>query len=221
MGSYGDPKLGALQDNGGSTKTMALLKGSAAIDAGVDGTCLSTDQRGVLRPQGPHCDIGAYEANTAFTLGIALDSKLTAFLSSLLSLDAGRSLSDRVITPLEKSLNLNLWLEGDGNHVDPRTGSEVFTNQRDVVNALSQILVDPTQLAYINNLVLADRTLAVVALQDKGCGSDSNNPGPSVNSDLCARAAAEVAAAAASAAQGNFSDAITHYLNAWQQLTRP
>ena len=41
--------------------------GSAAIDAGNDGVCAAApvkgvDQRGVLRPTGPHCDIGADEA---------------------------------------------------------------------------------------------------------------------------------------------------------------
>jgi len=61
----GDPHLGPLQDNGGSTWTMALLPGSPAIDVGDDATCSPVDQRGVSRPQGAHCDIGAYEA--AFT----------------------------------------------------------------------------------------------------------------------------------------------------------
>ena len=56
----GDPKLGPLADNGGTTQTMALLPGSPAIDAGNDATCLATDQRGITRPQGAHCDIGAY-----------------------------------------------------------------------------------------------------------------------------------------------------------------
>ena len=55
----GDPKLGTLEDNGGPTPTMALGAGSAAIDSGAG--CGSTDQRGVLRPVGAACDIGAYE----------------------------------------------------------------------------------------------------------------------------------------------------------------
>lgn len=57
----GDPKLGTLKDNGGSTRTHALLAGSPAIDAGRCSTL--TDQRGVSRPQpvGGQCDIGAYE----------------------------------------------------------------------------------------------------------------------------------------------------------------
>ncbi len=53
------PLLGPLADNGGPTDTRALLTGSPAIDAGAD--CQPTDQRGVSRPQGPACDIGAYE----------------------------------------------------------------------------------------------------------------------------------------------------------------
>ena len=56
-----DPKLGPLQDNGGPTPTMALAADSPAVDAGDDSTCASVDQRGVTRPQGAHCDIGAFE----------------------------------------------------------------------------------------------------------------------------------------------------------------
>ena len=54
-------KLGPLANNGGNTLTIALLAGSAAIDAGNDAVCPGTDQRGVARPQGKHCDVGAYE----------------------------------------------------------------------------------------------------------------------------------------------------------------
>jgi hypothetical protein len=38
---------------------------SSAIDAGDDGLCPATDQRGVTRPQGAHCDIGAFEKELA------------------------------------------------------------------------------------------------------------------------------------------------------------
>ncbi|PYS51190.1 MAG: hypothetical protein DMG13_19105 [Acidobacteria bacterium] len=61
-----------LQNNGGSTQTIALLSTSPAVDAIpisptnycmlTDGiTPVATDQRGVTRPQGPACDIGAFE----------------------------------------------------------------------------------------------------------------------------------------------------------------
>jgi len=60
--------LGPLQNNGGPTQTRALLAGSLAIDAGNPAGCtdnvgaiLATDQRGVPRPSGPACDIGAFE----------------------------------------------------------------------------------------------------------------------------------------------------------------
>jgi hypothetical protein len=57
-----DPLLYPLADNGGLTKTMALAAGSPAVDyGGGNHACASTDQRGVTRPQGEHCDIGALE----------------------------------------------------------------------------------------------------------------------------------------------------------------
>lgn len=63
-----DSGLGSLAGNGGPTQTVALLSGSSAINAGDPAGCtdalgnlLATDQRGIARPQGGRCDIGAYE----------------------------------------------------------------------------------------------------------------------------------------------------------------
>ena len=56
-----NPQLGPLADNGGPTKTHALLPGSPAIDTGDSSACPATDQRGVSRPQMQGCDIGAFE----------------------------------------------------------------------------------------------------------------------------------------------------------------
>jgi len=62
----GDFFLGPLADNGGSTQTHALLEGNRGIDA-ASSPCLATDQRGVGRPVGGGCDVGAYEFTFALT----------------------------------------------------------------------------------------------------------------------------------------------------------
>ena len=92
-----DPKLGELADNGGPTQTMALGSGSPAIDAGNDTVCTDAttvnklDQRGMARPQGTHCDIGAFELDkarptidsfTATSPTASLDIPITAFTAS-------------------------------------------------------------------------------------------------------------------------------------------
>jgi CSLREA domain-containing protein len=64
-----DPRLSPLRANGGATQTRAAQSGSPAIDGGSPAApggqgnaCVSTDQRGVARPIGARCDIGASEA---------------------------------------------------------------------------------------------------------------------------------------------------------------
>jgi len=57
------PLLGPLRDNGGSTKTLALLSHSPGIEQGNNVTNLTFDQRGTpyVRVSGASADIGAYE----------------------------------------------------------------------------------------------------------------------------------------------------------------
>lgn len=68
----GDPQLGPLASNGGSSQTHALAFGSPALDAANNATCAATDQRGLVRPQDGNgdssavCDMGAFEL-AAFT----------------------------------------------------------------------------------------------------------------------------------------------------------
>src|SRR5690606_14239472 len=61
--THADPVLGPPSFNGGNLATQPLLQGSAAIDAGNDATCAAVDARGVARPIGAACDIGAYEVH--------------------------------------------------------------------------------------------------------------------------------------------------------------
>lgn len=63
-----DPNLGALANNGGPTRTMAIDSSSPAYNAGDNTVCAAApvsnkDQRGVTRPQNTTCDIGAFESN--------------------------------------------------------------------------------------------------------------------------------------------------------------
>jgi uncharacterized repeat protein (TIGR01451 family) len=68
-----DPLLGPLANNGGNTFTHAPLPGSPAINTADNTACAAApvsnvDQRGVLRPQGVTCDIGAVEATAGLSL---------------------------------------------------------------------------------------------------------------------------------------------------------
>lgn len=77
----GDPKFGALAQNGGFTKSIALLAGNVAIDAANPASCPATDQRNTARPQDGNkdtvavCDIGAFEVTGTdiFPVNSALD----------------------------------------------------------------------------------------------------------------------------------------------------
>jgi predicted outer membrane repeat protein len=64
----GDPLFGPLGQYGGATSSLPLLPGSPAINAG--NNCTVIDQRGIARPQGAACDIGAFESQ-GFTLSKA------------------------------------------------------------------------------------------------------------------------------------------------------
>ena len=64
--SAADPLLGALGNNGGGTKTMALGGGSPAIDAAAFATSQPyNDQRGYLRSAGSGPDLGAFESGSS------------------------------------------------------------------------------------------------------------------------------------------------------------
>jgi len=63
-----DPQLGALADNGGPTQTLLPAATSPLLDAIPLASCqadgaaqVTTDQRGITRPQGTGCEIGSVE----------------------------------------------------------------------------------------------------------------------------------------------------------------
>jgi CSLREA domain-containing protein len=85
-----DPLLGPLADNGGPTQTRMPQVGSPASDAGNPGapgsgglTCEATDQRGVARPVGPRCDIGAFEGMATGTTSTTTTSTSTTTTTTI------------------------------------------------------------------------------------------------------------------------------------------
>ncbi len=74
-----DPRLNPLGSNSGATQTRLPLPGSPALDAGDDTICNQTglgavnkrDQRGITRPIGSHCDIGATEGTGGLIVPVA------------------------------------------------------------------------------------------------------------------------------------------------------
>jgi hypothetical protein len=53
--------IGPLANYGGPTQTHTLVPDGPAIDSADDAFCPVVDQRGVARPVGPACDVGAFE----------------------------------------------------------------------------------------------------------------------------------------------------------------
>jgi parallel beta-helix repeat protein len=80
-----DPKLGALQANGGRTLTCALLAGSPAIDKGDPSSTLTTDQRGGFRPVDGDGDGANFIDIGAFEYGVDLNAVRTATSMALSS----------------------------------------------------------------------------------------------------------------------------------------
>jgi CSLREA domain-containing protein len=68
-----NPLVGPLALNGASngTRSHALLTGSPALEQGGNARCPSRDQRGIRRPSGARCDIGAFEKELQVLLGTA------------------------------------------------------------------------------------------------------------------------------------------------------
>jgi hypothetical protein len=120
-------KLGPLANNGGPTWTHALLPGSPAIDAG--DTTLTTDQRGIARPQGAVDDIGAYEFSCpAFPVSVATEAELNVAIfcyngktvpdSYTINVTQNIDLTASTTTINNVKSGVKLVIEGSGHAVD-------------------------------------------------------------------------------------------------------
>jgi hypothetical protein len=79
-----DPKLDALNYTSGPGPTHALLSGSPAIDAIAPPCDETTDERGVSRPQGAGCDIGAFELAGSTSHAVYLPAVFNRYSPSLI-----------------------------------------------------------------------------------------------------------------------------------------
>jgi uncharacterized repeat protein (TIGR01451 family)/CSLREA domain-containing protein len=75
-----------LANNGGPTQTLAVLPGSLAVDRADSYICAGAlvnniDQRGIVRPQGAGCDIGAFELAVAASADLAVTQTATPVLA--------------------------------------------------------------------------------------------------------------------------------------------
>jgi len=118
-----DPLLGPLANNGGLTPTHALLAGSPAIDSATPDMCISNDQRGVSRPQGPQCDRGAYEKDV-----LVPSIELTPITAVPLELG---EVTGQICYPSEFIPPMTLYFENVGNNLvsqfDHSDGSDSYS----------------------------------------------------------------------------------------------
>lgn len=123
-----------IADLGGPTQTFALLPGSPALDAGDDSICETTldalDQRGISRPQGAACDIGAYESRGFSLIRITGDGQ-SAAVNSQFAQPLGVILSELSGNPLYGA---------SINYAAPLSGASAAWNGSSTINILTNSL---------------------------------------------------------------------------------
>jgi hypothetical protein len=144
-----DPLLGPLQDNGGTTPTMALLPGSPAIDTGKNISGLETDQRGACfsrvcddpnitnSTDGDGTDIGAFEVQQG---ACSPANRITSLIAVLPTLSLPQGLANSLSAKLQTAAgalaqgnnqaacaNLNALI----NEVEAHKGKKLSSGQAD------------------------------------------------------------------------------------------
>jgi hypothetical protein len=157
-----DPLLGPLAGNGGPTATHALMFGSPAVDISACG--FSQDQRGISRPQGDHCDIGAFER-------IPVDVSLAIHPIALVDPNTGAATITGNLTcssALEVQLSLELTQVQKVRRVPvPRTSSASGLVPCGSSAAWSLVVPPPTGSAFVNG----EATAVADAVNSDNAGS--------------------------------------------------
>jgi uncharacterized repeat protein (TIGR01451 family) len=183
-----NPLLGPLANNGGSTFTHALLPGSPAIDAVTHSACPppSTDQRGITRPQGTACDIGAYEAPPQPTPTLTPTLTVTPTLTPVVLADLAITKSASPSSP-RVGTNLNYALTVTNNGPGAATGVSVTDQLPSNVQFIS---ARPSQgscgapnpiVCSIGNLAVGASATINVVVQPTAVGALTNSASVSGN----------------------------------------
>ena len=159
-----NPRLRPLQDNGGPTKTHAILASSPAYNRGTSVGAPSDDQRGVRRPQAGFYDIGSFELVAA-----APSPQPSPRGSSLLNegQDPGSSgmTAASLVPPPPPIVNpsiiiLNASLSSSQNPRGPVTVNTTVANTS-TVNGITKVRI------YVNGQVDAEQSVNVASGEQK------------------------------------------------------
>ena len=123
----GDPLLGTLADNGGTTLTMLPAAGSPLVNAGDNAACPALDQRGATRTRAAlnPCDIGAVDLGGPSPLATT-----TTATVSRTAISSGAAISD---TATVRAISITAP-QRDAPVADP-TGTVTFTYCHDTLAA--------------------------------------------------------------------------------------
>lgn len=124
-----NPLLAGLADNGGPTRTHAILEGSPAIDAGANPQSLAQDQRRSARVRGNAPDIGAYESEFVGVFPLEVIDGGVAQATSLADgthLTAARNANGELIVFIESNSAWSVLRMSDQNAAPDVTGDPII-----------------------------------------------------------------------------------------------
>jgi hypothetical protein len=120
--TFADPGLtaGPPANNGGPTNTIAISPTGAAANAidPASGDCAATDQRGVARPQGGACEVGAFEVEAPACSDLSVNTTAGAPVAVALQCAGDGSLTYAIA---------DAPLSGSASGLNPATGTLTYT----------------------------------------------------------------------------------------------
>jgi hypothetical protein len=192
----------------GATAACTPPSGSTFAIGNTTVNCVATDNAG-------NTNACAFTVTVLGPLGVKHDvlNDLTALRATVTDKNDGHELDD-AINYLSDSVNPTLWL--DQTHLGPKHGQRVFQDEEQSVHELAELLKHnsssipaPTLQGFIDRIVKSDRLLALIAINE---GTASG-----VNPKRIAEAQSHFNKADLYASQGNFTQAVHEYREAWMR----